>query len=408
MQPPICRKRAVFLLSVATSLLLAACGFSVQVGNPTTTASQTRVPSPVALLTPTATLTRVSPSATPSPTPVTLFQQVVKLPAPSLAGSLIKEPDEQPVQVYLPPSYFRTSLHYPVVYFLPGFGSDPDGKNEDFTPEAIASLMLQGGLKEMILVVPNGVNTFHGSFYVNSPVTGNWEDFIVKDVVGYIDSHYRTIPEADGRGIAGHSMGGFGAFSLAMHYPDLFSAIYALSPGLFDENGLGDSLMFDSPKKPAAFVEQFQALAALSPPKAIKEMSHYDGPLGFTIAYGAAFAPDADLGPPFFDYPYQLKNGQLQLIPEVWSRWADGFGGWPQKIDLFHESLVGMKGIVIDYASSDFSWIRTGSVYLSQQLAAAGIHNQVNEFQGTHTDHIEERLRTVMLPFFARLLADPR
>lgn len=408
------RKLVVLLAAFPVLLVMVACGLSVQVGNPSPAATQGRTPIPFVSPTSLPT-TRVSPSATPSPapatpasTPVALIEEVVGIPAPSLEGSLIKESDEQPVQVYLPPSYNHSSLRYPVVYFLPGFGSDPDGKNQDFSLEAIGSLMAEGSLKEMILVIPNGVNTLHGSFYVNSPVTGNWEDFIVKDVVGYIDSHYRTIPEASGRGISGHSMGGFAAIYLAMRHPDLFSAIYGLSPALFDQNGLSDSLMFDSPKKPENFQKQFQALAALSQPKAINEMSHYEGPLGFTVAYGAAFAPHADLGPPYFDYPYQLKNGQLQLLPDVWKRWESGFGDWPHKIAEYHKSLAGMKGIILDYGTMDFSWIRTGSVYLSQQLIESGIPNRIYAFEGTHTDHIEERLRTIMLPFFAEVLADPR
>jgi pimeloyl-ACP methyl ester carboxylesterase len=402
-------------------MLLIACGFSVQVGNSTPPATHaltlapSATPIPASPTSPKPSPTTSSPRSSPTPTsqpptivPVRLNLSVVKIPAPSLKDNLLKEPDEQPVQVYLPPSYASSNLHYPVVYYLPGFGSSSSGENDVYSLGQIASLMSQGQLKEMILVVPNGANVLHGSFYVNSPVTGNWEDFIAQDVVGYIDAHYRTIPEADGRGIGGHSMGGYAALYLAMRHPDLFSAVYCLSPGVFDENGLRDSLMFDSPRKPATFVSQFDALAKLSPDKALKEMVHYDGPIGFTVAYGAAFAPDASHGPPFFDYPYEMKNGQLQLKPEVWKVWEDGFGGWPQKIAKYHQGLASLHGIVIDYATNDYGWIHTGSVYLSQLLNAAGISNQIYEFQGHHADHIEEQLQTVMLPFFNRGLADPR
>ena len=89
-----------------------------------------------------------------------------------------------------------------------------------------------------------GAIVLGGSFYTNSPATGNWENFVVKDVVTYIDSRYRTILRPKARGIAGHSMGGYGALSLAMRYPDLFGCAYAMSPGLFAENGLEETLMF--------------------------------------------------------------------------------------------------------------------------------------------------------------------
>ena len=62
----------------------------------------------------------------------------------------------------------------------------------------------------MIIVLPNSFNKYKGSVYTNSEVTGQWEDFIVEDVIAFMDSNYRTIATAEGRGLAGHSMGGYG------------------------------------------------------------------------------------------------------------------------------------------------------------------------------------------------------
>ncbi len=182
------------------------------------------------------------------------------IPAPSLEGNLLGDDTEQYVQVYLPPSYASSNKRYPVVYFLPGFGSDPHGKNSYFSAEALAAAMSRGEIMEMIVVEPNGANLLHGSFYVNSPVTGNWEDFIVQDVVGYIDEHYRTIAGRDGRGIAGFSMGGFAAINLAMRHPDLFAAAYGLSPALFDPQGLENPLLFDSEEKERAMLAHMAEL----------------------------------------------------------------------------------------------------------------------------------------------------
>ncbi len=66
----------------------------------------------------------------------------------------------------------------------------------------------------MIVVTAPGQHRFGGSFYVNSPVTGNWEDLIVTDIVGYVDTHYRTLAQSASRGIAGYSMGGYGALRI--------------------------------------------------------------------------------------------------------------------------------------------------------------------------------------------------
>ena len=353
------------------------------------------------------TLAATTPAPTPSFPPL---QEIVEIvPAPSLEGNLIGDPTEQTVQIYLPPSYDTSDLRYPVVYFLPGFGSDTTGHGHYFSMPELPGLMKDSSIKEMIMVVPNGANLLGGSFYVNSPVTGNWEDFITQDVVGYIDANYRTIAAPEGRGIAGHSMGGFGALNLAMRHPDLFSAVYGLSSGLFDEKGLSNSQMFDEAKKPRLFLERQEQLASLSTEDAIQEMIHYEGAMRFTLAYGAAFAPDVDLGPPFFNYPYAKEDGEIKRQRPEWQRWEKGLGDWKRKIADNHANLTRLSGIVLDYGRLDsFKWIPRGSEYVAKQLNEAGIPARLYAFDGDHNNMIQERIQTIALPFFSEVLASPR
>jgi enterochelin esterase-like enzyme len=63
---------------------------------------------------------------------------------------------------------------------------------------------------------------------LTSPRT--FEKFIWQDLVGYIDAHYRTIPNRTGRGLVGHSMGGYGASRIGMKHPEVFGALYIMSP----------------------------------------------------------------------------------------------------------------------------------------------------------------------------------
>jgi enterochelin esterase-like enzyme len=333
---------------------------------------------------------------------------VVLVPAPSLDDNLLGEDNEQPVEIYLPPSYASSDLRYPVVYFMPGFSSADDGSNQSFYLDDLAALLAAGEIEEKILVVPNGANVLGGSFYVNSPVTGNWEDFIVQDVIGYIDANYRTITRAEGRGASGFSMGGFGAFNLAMRYPDLFSAVYILSAGLFDEDGLADSMMFDSPNKPRNFLKETQPeLQSLDWKDALVRIRKYEGALKFTVAYGAAFAPNPAAPPPYFDFPMSLQDGDLERIPKLWKQWEQGFGGWQTKVKQNRENLLRLRGIVIDYAEDDrLAWIPRGSAYLSQVLEANGISNTLLHYPGNHGDRWGERLQRVMLPFFDEVLVD--
>ncbi len=77
----------------------------------------------------------------------------------------------------------------------------------------------EGRFGELIIVMPDERRTVGGgSYYVNSAVTGNWEDFTTQELVAFVDTNYRTIARASSRGLADHSMGGYGALTLAMKH----------------------------------------------------------------------------------------------------------------------------------------------------------------------------------------------
>jgi enterochelin esterase-like enzyme len=163
---------------------------------------------------PTSTPTRIPATATAIPAtavPTETYRpyKIVKIAAPSLTNNLVGESAEREIQIYLPPSYTTSNKRFPVVYYLPGYGDS--GMIGFYLPDEMDKLIQSGKVKDMIVVVAPGTNKLGGSFYVNSPVTGNWEDFITQDVVNYVDSHYRTLAQPASRGITGHSMGGFGA-----------------------------------------------------------------------------------------------------------------------------------------------------------------------------------------------------
>ena len=132
------------------------------------------------------------------------------------------------VSIYLPPGYDQSNESYPVIYFLHGFTADHQiAPLKDILDYAIAKQRI----RPFIWVAPNQKTSYDGSFYSNSGLFGNWEDFTVETLVEYIDSHYRTLKNKDSRGITGHSMGGYGALKLAMKHPDVYGSVYAISPG---------------------------------------------------------------------------------------------------------------------------------------------------------------------------------
>jgi enterochelin esterase-like enzyme len=169
-------------------------------------------------------------TAPPPPIPDGITVEEIKVHGASLEGNLEGNDVDRQVMVVLPPSY-KTSPNkrYPVVYYLHGFAID--GKNfYNFmhVPEAVAHNAARGN--EFIVVVPSTLTRMGGSMYSSSVTTGDFRKFIAEDLVRYVDSHYRTIATRGGRGLAGHSMGGYGTWTIGMSYPQVFDSIWRRAP----------------------------------------------------------------------------------------------------------------------------------------------------------------------------------
>ncbi|HET9221421.1 MAG TPA: alpha/beta hydrolase-fold protein [Roseiflexaceae bacterium] len=389
--------------SLAVGLLIVALLTGCQVARnapvsqatvPTTTFPTQAVAETTAL--PVTPAVAAAATAVSTQTPARYSTQFI--PAPSLRGNQIGEKDQRVIGVYLPPSYFTSDSRYPVVYYLPGF---TDSSMLGFNlPGEADKLVRSGAMRELIIVVANGANQLGGSFYVNSPATGRWEDFIVDDVVGYVDSHYRTVAQASARAISGHSMGGFGALNIAMHHPDVFSVVYSLSPGLFDPNGLAESQMFELDGYIKRFLAYEQRIEALPVEKARRAM--LSSPDDFTLAYGLAFAPNPAKHPPYLDYPYAQVGGELVRDAAIWKTWDAGFGGIPEKIQQYKANLTRLNGLVVDYGRQDeYAWIPKGCAYFGAQLTAAGIPHELRSYDGGHENRLGERISKYMLPFLS-------
>ena len=119
--------------------------------------------------------------------------ETLTIHATALEGNSSGEPAEQPLAVYLPPSYEREpGRRFPVLYLLHGIGDTYTVWTEDEGIVAILDDLFAGRPQdELIVVLPNGRTHLLGSFYANSPITGRWEDFITTDLVRFIDQRFR-------------------------------------------------------------------------------------------------------------------------------------------------------------------------------------------------------------------------
>ena len=163
--------------------------------------------------------------------PVAIEQ--VKVHGTALEGNLEGDAVDRDLFVFLPPSYAKEKKQrYPVVYALHGFfiGAEQWSK-EIHVPQTIEGAFAQGA-HEMIVVLPDSKTIHLGSMYSSSVTTGDFENFIARDVVAYVDAHYRTLPARESRGLVGHSMGGYGATRIGMKHADVFGSLYIMSPVL--------------------------------------------------------------------------------------------------------------------------------------------------------------------------------
>src|SRR5688500_9400747 len=148
----------------------------------------------------------------------------------ALEGNLEGDSPDRPVVVYLPPSYATDATRrYPVLYFLHGYTATAEAYVKSLAVPDSIDRAVAAGAREMIVVIPDAFTKYSGSMFSNSPTTGDWETFIARDLTEFIDQRYRTIASRAGRGLAGHSMGGYGTMRIGMKQPAAFAALYAMS-----------------------------------------------------------------------------------------------------------------------------------------------------------------------------------
>jgi S-formylglutathione hydrolase len=304
----------------------------------------------------------------------------------ALEGNLEGDSPDRDVMVYLPPSYkTMTAQRYPAVYLLHGFTDDTDhwwGIVPHFVnlPRAMNQALDRSRSKEMILVMPNAYTRYLGSMYSSSPATGNWEEFIANELVAYIDAHYRTIPDVNSRGLAGHSMGGYGTVRIGMKRPDVYSAIYAMS-----------SCCLAPGSAPEA--EQGRRAEHVQTPDEVKSLDFGSKAM---FASAAAWSPNPKRPPLYLDLP--TRDGQPR--PDVLAKWA---ANAPlAMIDQYISHLKRLHAIAFDVGTKDR--LAPGSKSLDEVLTAYDVRHTYETYDGDHLNRIDERLESRVFAFFSEHL----
>lgn len=281
-------------------------------------------------------------------------------------------------RVYLPEAYDpgKQEKRFPVIYFL--HGASLGYESYDALYAVIDQLIAFGLIKPVITVMPDGLAApYNGSFYTNSALYGNFEDYICHDVIEFTDSAFHTMDERGKRAIMGASMGAYGALKAAFRHPDLFI-------GVAGHSGPVNTGMLD------VFIPDLIEEDGGSPP-----YSWSPGPgksltnLTFTMA--GAFSPNLH-DPYLVDFPL---DSLAVPIPEVMDRWQD-----ENICEIAKANPPGRAmGIMFDCGNADEFFLQYQNRSLADTLKKYNIDHNYEEYLGSHTSGLPVRV-TLSLVYF--------
>jgi len=309
----------------------------------------------------------------------------VKVQSQAIANNILGDSEFRKVSVYLPPGYNENGeTNYPVIYML----SDMNATNEDWfqvsndrpLAEILDKLIKLGGIKPMIMVFPDGKNKVGGCWYTNSSVSGNWEDFVVTDLVNYIDKNFRTLPFAMSRGIAGKGMGGYGALKIAAKHTDVFSAVYSVNALVDFETVINHQYLWNS-----SFMSAAQATGFPAGDQFANQL------LGMAVA----FSPDKNKT----TIPGNLPKTETgEIVQAIFDKWMEN--DLLKMIPQYGGNMKLLKAITIDCSTADAK-IMLNANY-SEALKNNGIEHAFNYFG--NDANLLNRVTGILLPMFSENL----
>lgn len=317
-----------------------------------------------------------------------------ELRSKNFANTKVGTDPTRKMAIYLPPGYGKSSKRYPVIYFLPNpFGSYRSVFDQRDAQRIFDRAISSGVIGKFIFVCVDMNTPLGPSWYVNSPVTGNWENFMVRELVPYIDSNFRTLPRRDSRGIAGYLIGGYGAIRFGMRHPDVFGSVYALHPV---GTGSGVQIMETRPK-----------WSLLANAKSLDDVKRDGFTWIFTTIFQACL-PDPNKPPLYIDLPAHKDGNRLVIDTRLTERLRNNFF-LESMIPQYADNLKSLRGFKFDWSRSDTIWDHVyANRAFTHKLNEFGIVHEAEEYNGAWAEPNwgkYGRVYTEVLPFFARYLA---
>jgi S-formylglutathione hydrolase FrmB len=319
-----------------------------------------------------------------------------------LVGNPWGDPTVRDLPVYVPPSGKTEGL--PLLVLLSGYTGS--GWMHFTKPPFLRSsivrrldhLIQTGAAPEAVLVAPDCVTTLGASQYLNSSATGRYEDYVVREVLPWVQERYRTGPSA----VLGTSSGGYGALALALRHPDLLRAAGSNSGDAYFEYCY-------LPEFPAVV----RALRRAGGPeallrRALSEPTSNFGPTNPTIqafetmAYASAYSPVRER-PGEFELPFDLDTGALR--EDIWERWLACDPVRMVRTPEYSAAVRKLAYVYVDGGARDEYGLDLGARIFAAEAKAQGGNVEFEEFDGVHGDGVPRY--NIMIPRLLRALRPP-
>lgn len=318
-----------------------------------------------------------------------------------LAGNPLGDPIERELCVYLPPGY-DGERRYPTILAIAGytgngamqFNADPLGEPLD---RRLDRLIGSRACPPVIVVAPDCFTRVGGNQYINSAGTGRYEDYLVDEILPFVDATYRTHPSGMW-GVYGKSSGGYGAIMLGMRKPDVFCAIADHSGDagfelcyIPDFTGALDA--YREAGGPQAWLEKFWR-------EPNRRRSKFDKPINI-LGMATHYSPDptAPAADARIAWPFDLATSEFK--PAIWERWRAHDP--VNLVDAHVPQLKKLRAIYVDCGSADEFALHWGNRALVDKIRRHGIAVRHEEFDDGHMN-IQFRYET-SIPFLAEAIA---
>jgi len=324
----------------------------------------------------------------------------VEVQSAALKGNLLGDPITRSTAVYLPKEYEGSSSHYPLLVYLAGFGGSglkklawqPFGEN---IPQRVDRMIEDGSIGPSIVAFPDCFTSLGGNQYLNSPILGNWEDFLLFELIPQLENNFRIASGPDHRAVLGHSSGGYGALIHGLLHGESWGAVACHS------GDMGFDILFRG-----AF------------PKALSVLGQYEGAPDFLnsvqtsrrltgstflalmlLAMGASYDPEPETYP---DVRLPVRYDTCELVKESWAKWlACDPVEMVERPDCV-ANLRKLRALYVDCGSSDEYFLHYGARMFTAKLREQEIAHYYEEFEDGHRD-VDYRLET-SLPFLYKAI----